>query len=105
MTSTSPPRTAARVDGGKARSLGGGDLGRVLVQPEIEQRLGVEGEDRDRATADPAQLTQAGVDVTPLVDGDHRHRRVEAVVVERQALGRRVEGRSKMKGSLCPHRR
>jgi hypothetical protein len=93
------------IDGGEARTLGGDDLGHVLVQPEVEQRLGIEGEDRHRAATDPTQLAQAGVDVTPLVDGDHRHRGVEAVVVERQALGRRVERGSKMKGSLCSHRR
>ena len=41
----------------------------------------------------------------PLVDGHARHRRVEAVVVERQGLGGRVDRRNPVGGTLGPHRR
>jgi hypothetical protein len=65
------------VDGREAGLLGGDDLGHVVVEPEAQERLGVEGEDRHRAAADAAQLAQAAVEVAPLVDGDRRHRGVE----------------------------
>ena len=55
--------------------------------------------------ADPAQLRQPALGVGPLVDGDHRHRGVEAVVVERQRSAMASTAGAAAPGTLRAHRR
>ena len=56
--------------------------------------------------ADAAQLAQPGEPVLPVVVGEHRHRRVERAVAERQRLGARVDaGRGARRALRAHHRR
>ena len=92
------------LDRGEPAALDRDDLRHVVGQPEAGERVAVEGQDDDRAAADAAQLAQPGVQIRPLVDRDRGHRRVEAVVVEREPLGRRVDRGGQVPRALCAHR-
>ena len=77
------PGRAARPDSGAPQV---GELGQVVTsQPELARVTGVE-EEHDDATSDAPHLAQPGDRVLPMMNGAHRHRGVEGLVVERQVL-------------------
>jgi hypothetical protein len=62
----------------------------VLDRPQIAERLGVEGEDHHAPPSNTSHLRQPHRQVAPVVNGDDRHRRIEAGIFERQRFGARL---------------
>ena len=104
-TRTSPPSEAGdRIQGREARALDLQALGQEVALPWREVRE-IEGEDDHPPSCDPAQLGQPRLGRLPVVDGDHRHGRVDGVVIERQGLGAGDDRRGRAARTLGTHRR
>jgi hypothetical protein len=71
-------------------------------QPERRVHDGIEGEHR-HLPRHPRHLAQTGEGVAPVVDGEHRHRRVEGTVGEWEVLGHAPHHRCGPGGALAGH--
>jgi hypothetical protein len=93
---TRPPSEQARDPLGRRKrpAVELGDLRQVVRhQPHRTADLRVVREDHDGLAGDATQLLDPGFQlVVPVVDRDHRHRRIDAVVAQRQRA-RRSRGR------------
>ena len=82
-----------------------GELGQVVtIQPEQIGVAGVVGE-RHHAASDAPHLAQARDRVPPVIDSGKSHRRVERLVLEREALRDGGHARRRSRGALRPHDR
>ena len=88
--SRAPPRDRRRAASAISRSVISPSRSAMSSKypPSHERNHGgdVRADDHDRAAGDSAQLAHTGGGVGPVVDGQHRHRRGERAVAERQAL-------------------
>ncbi len=89
------------------RILLGGDvegLREVLERPEAVAAQRLE-EEHDLTPRDPPQFAEAGLGLGPVMDGQHRHRRVERRVRERQGLSHSSHDAPSPSPALPEHRR
>ena len=95
-----------RVHRGHDFAVEGASLGEVVGDdPALDDDLGVDGQQHDATAGDPPHLGQPGIEVLPVVDRQHAHRRIDALVAERQRLGDAFHGRARPRRPLGDHHR
>src|ERR1044072_1691988 len=76
----------------------------VANYPEVLNRHWVEGEDDHPLSSYAGHLFKTSPDVGPVMHGDDRHRRVEAVVLEGKRFGNALDHRCRTGRALFDHR-
>jgi hypothetical protein len=75
--------------------------GQVLAHdPLLLHELRVEGHDHDAVAGDTRELSEAGRNVVPALEGEDRHRGVKRVLLERHLLGDDLDGRCRARRAL-----
>jgi len=75
----------------------------VACQPEGGGNVGVGIDEHDTAAGDAAHLAKPGGAVGPVMVAQHGHRRVDAAVIEREALRRGSDRARGARSSLSDH--